>query len=137
VLVSGAAIRYEPSALVWHSHRRDRAALARQLRDDGRAFGVYLITCLQRRTVSRRVIAQFGAIVWLPSLAGRWIRSLLGRDALPPRFTAATIVGALQAPWAHWRTRRRDREMRSGDIQLVRAAKASESAPVGADSSAS
>ena len=113
VLVSGAVAQYEPSALVWHSHRRDHAGLRRQLRDNGRAFGVYLIGCALRRTVPRGVVVRYAVRIWLGWLLGRLARSLVGRDALSPRLRAAELWGAMQAPWAYWRTRRSDRELRS------------------------
>lgn len=114
VLVSGAVAHYEPAALVWHSHRRDRAGLARQLRDNGRAFGVYLIGCAMRRTVPVMRVARYAAIIWLGWLVGRLARSLVGRDRLPAALRAAELWGAMQAPWAYWRTRRSDRALRRG-----------------------
>jgi glycosyltransferase involved in cell wall biosynthesis len=114
VLVSGAVAHYEPSAIVWHSHRRDRAGLARQLRDNGRAFGVYLIGCAIRRTVPVMRVARYASIIWLGWLVGRLARSLVGRDPLPATLRAAELWGAMQAPWAYWRTRSSDRALRRG-----------------------
>jgi glycosyltransferase involved in cell wall biosynthesis len=114
VLVSGALAHYEPSALVWHSHRRDDAGLARQLRDNGRAFGVYLIGCALRGTVPPRKVASYAARIWVGWLVGRLVRSLIGRDALPARLRAAELWGAMQSPWAYWRTHRSDRAIRRG-----------------------
>jgi glycosyltransferase involved in cell wall biosynthesis len=114
VLVSGAVAHYEPGALVWHAHRRDRAGLARQLRDNGRAFGVYLIGCAMRRTVPVMRVVRYAAIIWLGWLVGRLARSLVGRDRLPAALRAAELWGAMQAPWAYWRTRRSDRALRRG-----------------------
>jgi hypothetical protein len=112
VLVSGAVAHYEPSALVWHSHRRDRAGLARQLRDNGRAFGTYLIGCAIRRTVPPMKVARYALVIWLGWLVGRLARSLLGRDRLPPALRASELWGAMQAPFAYWLTRRNDRAVR-------------------------
>ncbi len=41
----GYTLHYDPSALVWHTHRRQFAALHRQVYDNGRSFGCYLIRC--------------------------------------------------------------------------------------------
>jgi glycosyltransferase involved in cell wall biosynthesis len=112
VLCSGAVAHYEPSALVWHVHRRDRAGLARQLRDNGRAFGVYLIGCAMRRTVPAMRVARYASVIWLGWLVGRLARSLVGRDALPASLRAAELWGAVQAPWAYWRTCRSYRALR-------------------------
>ena len=114
VLMSGAVAHYEPSALVWHSHRRDRTALARQLRDNGRSFGVYLIDCAIRRTLPVSRVARYALRIWIGWLVGRVVRSALGRDPLPVRLRAAELWGAMQAPWAYWRTRRSDRAVRRG-----------------------
>ena len=114
VLLSGAVAQYEPSALVWHSHRRDRAGLARQLRDNGRAFGVYLLGCAIRRTVPVAHVARYAVRIWIGWLVGRVVRSLVGRDPLPVSLRAIELWGAMQAPWAYWRTRRSDRVLRRG-----------------------
>lgn len=42
IIVGRMTIGYEPSAVVWHRHRRDMAALERQIESNGRAFGTYL-----------------------------------------------------------------------------------------------
>jgi GT2 family glycosyltransferase len=42
VLRSGAAIAYEPSAIVWHSHRADRAGLLRQMYGYGTGLTAFL-----------------------------------------------------------------------------------------------
>jgi hypothetical protein len=111
VLGTGALIRYEPSALVWHTHRRDPRALERQLRDNGRAFGVYLLTCARRGSVPVDDLARYALRVVLYWTRGL-VRALLGRDALPARMRAAELSGALGAPLAYYRTRSNDRALR-------------------------
>ena len=44
LLAGGKTILYDPAALVWHVHRRSPLILRRQLFDNGRGFGSYLIT---------------------------------------------------------------------------------------------
>lgn len=112
VLCAGVVVHYQPAALVWHSHRSDRRGLRRQLRDNGRAFGVYLMSCASRRTVPRWAVLRYAARTWLPWLLGRLGRSLLGQDALPASQRAAELVGVLQSPWAFIRSRSSDRRLR-------------------------
>jgi glycosyltransferase involved in cell wall biosynthesis len=118
VLRSGAIVRYQPRALVWHFHRRDLAALRRQLGDNGRAFGVYLITRwfeAGRRSVgvSRGAVSRYAIGTWLGWLVGRVVRRLLRREFLSLPLQAAELRGALEAPGAYWATRRRDRRLRA------------------------
>ena len=46
VLVVGHTIVYEPAALVWYTPKRDDASLLRLAYEHGRAFGMYVLTCL-------------------------------------------------------------------------------------------
>lgn len=106
VVAGGWTLRYEPAALVWHQHRREMAALFRQLRDDGRSFGVYLIKRWREGEVPRSEVARFALLRWCPWLAGRIVLGLLGRHSMPPRLLWANLWGALHAPWAYVATHR-------------------------------
>jgi glycosyltransferase involved in cell wall biosynthesis len=114
VLVSGALARYEPRALVWHSHRREMPALHRQLRDNGRGFGVYLMTCAARGTVRRAAVARYAIFVWMRWLGGRVVRRLVRREVLSLPLQLEEIRGAVSAPLAYLATRRRDAAIRAG-----------------------
>ena len=56
-LAAGGTLRYQPSAIVHHYHRREMRALRRQLYDNGRAFGVYLISRVRCGERGEAVIA--------------------------------------------------------------------------------
>jgi glycosyltransferase involved in cell wall biosynthesis len=117
VLASGGVARYEPKALVWHTHRRDFRALRRQLRDNGRSFGVYLLTRWHdtRRHgtgLRRRAVARYAAGTWLRWMVHRVLRRLQRLDPLPLWLQAEEILGMLQAPWAWRATRRADARLR-------------------------
>jgi len=99
LLCAGFVLRYEPAASVRHHHRRTEGELRRQLRDNGRSYGVYLLKIWRRRTVPRPAVARFAA-GWAAWLAGRLALGLLGRHRLPVRLLWAELAGALQAPWA-------------------------------------
>jgi cellulose synthase/poly-beta-1,6-N-acetylglucosamine synthase-like glycosyltransferase len=64
VVARGHTLVYEPAAMVWHLHRRDFAALRRQLYDNGSGFGAYLLTCWRNRTVRRRLLLRFAIREW-------------------------------------------------------------------------
>lgn len=98
LVARGHALVYEPAALVWHLHRRDRASLRRQLHDNGRSFGTYLLTCARNRTVSRRAILSFTLREWL---AGWVFRRLLRPSGFPRSLIAAELAGAFSSPLAY------------------------------------
>ena len=112
VLLEGGEIRYEPQALVWHRHRRDMQGLVKQLQNNGRAYGVFLIKRWRERRIPRREIAAFVLRIWLPWLLGRLGLALLGRHRLPARLVWAELWGAMHAPWAYLATYRHDRRLR-------------------------
>jgi len=112
VLLEGGQIRYEPQALVWHRHRRDMQGLVKQLQNNGRAYGVFLIKRWRERRIPRREIAAFVLRIWLPWLLGRFGLALLGRHRLPARLVWAELWGAMHAPWAYVATCRHDRQLR-------------------------
>lgn len=115
VLVAGLTLRYEPSVVVYHQHRRELEALRRQLYANGRSFGVYLLKIWKQGDVERAAVARFAA-GWVGGwLLKRWIARLLGRLDFPAALVWAELWGACSAPWAYHATYRRDRRMRHGD----------------------
>ncbi len=119
VLASGAVARYAPEALVWHTHRRDFAALRRQLRDNGRSFGVYLMTRWNEATpdgrsgLGRFQVARYATGTWLRWMGGRVVRRFQKQEPLPLWLQAEEIWGMLTAPWAYTATRRSDARLRA------------------------
>jgi glycosyltransferase involved in cell wall biosynthesis len=104
-MANGGVIRYEPRALVWHQHRRSIPGLHKQIYNNGRAFGCYLMKIASKRSVARGALAAFAAKHWI----GGWlIGSLIkGGPGRTPMLVAAEIAGALSSPWAYWKTYRR------------------------------
>lgn len=113
LLAAGHQLRYAPDALVWHQHRRTMPELWRQLYQDGRSFGVYLLKRWRSPGVRRRDVLRFTLARWLPWLVGRCVLGLLGRGALPQPLLYAGLRGALAAPRAYRRTYRRDARIRA------------------------
>jgi glycosyltransferase involved in cell wall biosynthesis len=111
VLLTGRRAHYEPSAIVWHHHRESTAGLRRQMYDNGRAFGTYMLVRLRDRRLSRAVVLrELGR--WAAWLVGRVPRQLLRREKMPLLYIAAELWGALHAPYAYLRTYALDRRLR-------------------------
>lgn len=113
VVAAGLIVRYEPSALVWHRHRRTLDALERQLRADGRAYSIYLMRTFAAGTVRRSAVLVFAYRDWIRWLVRRTVRAARGREPLPFRLVFAPIRGVLSAPTGalrtSWAARRLDR----------------------------
>lgn len=104
LVAAGHALLYEPAALVWHIHRRDAPALRRQITNNGRSFGAYLITCVANRSASKTAIASFATFDWK---LGWLLRRLVRPGRLPRSLVLAEMWGALLSPLAYLRARRR------------------------------
>jgi glycosyltransferase involved in cell wall biosynthesis len=110
LLRAGFTLRYEPSARVRHHHRREMAELRRQLRDNGRSFGVYLLKRWREgRAAERAALAAFFLLRWGPWLTGRLAKGALGLHPLPLPLLWEELAGALSAPRAWGETRRAER----------------------------
>ncbi len=106
LLAAGYTMCYEPSALVWHRHRRDFKALQRQLYFYGRGFGVYLLTLWRNYPDERASVLRYGLEHWiLYSLFRRLKKSLTRSSRYPLRLAWAEFRGALAAPLAYRQAR--------------------------------
>ncbi|MEG4090391.1 glycosyltransferase [Microcoleus sp. Pol12B4] len=98
ILAKGYSTFYEPRAFVWHLHRRSAEALSKQLQDNGRGFGAYVLTCYRNRTVPRWEIWKFAMFQWL----GWWlVRRLKTPGLLPRKLVVSELLGALDSPFAY------------------------------------
>lgn len=95
ILAGGGSIVYEPSMLVHHRHRREMHELRDLLYANGRAFGCYLIGVFRRRSVPRPAVLGYALFIWLPWLASRWLRGLVGLHRLPVSLLWAELRGAV------------------------------------------
>jgi len=103
IVAQGYAIVYDPAMLVWHTHRRYLPALRRQIHDNGRSFGCYLLTCLRNRTVNRLSVLKFFFHDWLIAWNLRNLVRPLRK--LPRRLVLAELAGMLTSPLAYRATR--------------------------------
>jgi hypothetical protein len=101
---------YDPSMLVWHYHRREASALKKQVFDNGRSFGCYLIDCYRKRTVSRWTIIKFFLKEWL----FKWnLKNLFSRrSTIPASYTLNEMRGILTSPFAYIQAKRNDKQIR-------------------------
>ena len=108
IVARGHTILYEPAALVWHVHRRSLALLKRQLYDNGRGFGSYLLTCARNGTIPFSTFLQFVIREWF----GRWLVRRLVRPAyLSRRLVLAELLGAIASPFAYRAAQLRAKEL--------------------------
>jgi glycosyltransferase involved in cell wall biosynthesis len=112
VLAGGLTLRYEPSALIWHQHRRALADLRQQLYANGRSYGVYLLKTWRTGSVERRTVLHFGLRWLLGWVVARVVRALLRRERFPLGLCWAELRGALDAPAAYRATYQHDRRVR-------------------------
>lgn len=109
LVAAGRTLLYEPAALVWHIHRREVSALRRQITNNGRSFGAYLITCIANRSVPTADVAAFAAFDWK---FGWLLRRLARPGRLPRSLVLAELWGALLSPLAYLRAQRRVKAMK-------------------------
>jgi GT2 family glycosyltransferase len=109
VLAAGFTIVYEPSAFVWHHHRREMRALQRQLYAYSKGHVAYHLTTWFRDRDARALI-HLGYTIPKNHLKAilRWARR--SRD-YPLTLILTEIGGNLAGPWALWRARRRARRL--------------------------
>lgn len=109
ILKAGYALVYEPSAFVWHRHRRTPEALQKQLYNYSKGHVAYhLVTLLEAGDV-RAVVR---CLKELPkAYVQRTVARLRGHSAYPLRLLAVELAGTLAGPWALWRSYRRRRRL--------------------------
>jgi len=109
VLKAGHTIVYEPTAWVWHRHRRDPAALRRQIYAYSKGHVAYHLTTLLRDG-DRRALVRLGYSLPKVYLARAWGR-VRGWSEYPLSLILVEIAGTLAGPWALWRARRKVRAL--------------------------
>jgi O-antigen biosynthesis protein len=104
ILKAGYTLVYEPAAYVWHRHRRDLAALRRQLYNYSKGHVAYHFTTLMHDQ-DRRALVRLG--IRLPQTYLQRVKDrLLGRGDYPVSLILLEVAGSLVGPWALWRSRR-------------------------------
>jgi len=122
VLQAGFTLIYEPEAYVWHKHRRDMAALRRQIYAYSKGHIAYHLTTLLRDRDWRVLLHVF--VLMPPWRMWKLIQLIFGKLSgsanYSPALLLVEIAGNLAGPWALWRSHRRvRREGLSGPYRPV------------------
>jgi O-antigen biosynthesis protein len=105
LLASGAAIVYEPGAILWHRHLRDTATLRRQLHGYGVGLGAALTKSLLDRPARALELAVRlpAGLVYLLSPASP--KNRRKQENFPGELTRLELRGVLAGPAAYLRSR--------------------------------
>jgi len=112
ILKAGHTIVYDPTAFVWHRHRRDAAALRHQIHCYSKGHVAYHLTTLLRDG-DRRALVRLGYSLPKIYLRRAYAR-LRGRSDYPLNLILTEVAGTLAGPWALWQSRRRVRRLGPG-----------------------
>jgi glycosyltransferase involved in cell wall biosynthesis len=107
ILKADHTIVYEPSAWVWHRHRRDDLALRNQIRCYSKGHVAYHLTTLMRDG-DVRALVRLGYSLPKTYLSRAYAR-VRGTSDYPLSLIFTEIAGSLAGPWALWQSRRRVR----------------------------
>uniref|UniRef100_A0A7C4RQW0 Glycosyltransferase n=1 Tax=Desulfatirhabdium butyrativorans TaxID=340467 RepID=A0A7C4RQW0_9BACT len=112
-LKEGYTVVYEPSAYVWHKHRKTMSDLQRQIYAYSRGHVAYHLTTLFRDGDFRALTALFYT---LPRYHAARIRDyILGWTNYPLRLAFLEFAGHLAGPWAYWKAHRMVKRMGRSD----------------------
>ncbi|MDQ4077918.1 MAG: glycosyltransferase [Chloroflexota bacterium] len=120
VLKAGYTIIYEPSAYVWHKHRRDMPDLRHQIYNYGKGHVAYHLTTLLRDHDLRVLLHLF--VFMPPGRVWQVIRHLIrlcrGTSKYPLSLRLTEIIGNLVGPWALWQSCRRVKHTRKESCSI-------------------
>lgn len=128
---SGRALAYRPGAIVWHHHRREMEALARQAYGYGVGLGAYLASvgiANPRRVLEMAARLPSASAYALAHTApeaiaaGDLVSTLRGVPSWPRQLTRLQRRGVLAGPAAYLASRRAHRRRARADAERVSAA---------------
>jgi hypothetical protein len=103
VLQKGFKVVYEPQALAWPEHRRERHAVEEQLVGHQLALISFLTKTLKKSAGAER-FAVLAFLLWRVVKPGlRLVRRLVGRDPLPNRVLLRMWGGCIRGLFAYRR----------------------------------
>lgn len=112
-LVQGHRIAFEPNAIVYHEHRRDVAALQRQIYWHGLGLSAYLVRSLLRRPGQLPAFLARTPRGVAYGFSGSSIRNDKKSAGFPAELTRAEWRGVLEGPLAYARGLRAARRIRA------------------------
>jgi hypothetical protein len=114
VLRAGRALVYDPSAVVWHHHRADRAALLDQMFGYGTGLSAFVAKCLLQRETRGEVLRRLP--LGLRRMAGinaQTTERLSAGSTRPDGALLREFLGFAAGPALYLRARRSARQQRA------------------------
>jgi glycosyltransferase involved in cell wall biosynthesis len=84
---------YDPGVMVWHRHRDNLPALYRQVEDNGRGLGSFLLSVLRKKQVKWSTCFYFIVVEWFC----KWILRNLVKGAIPAKLVWGEVWGFLRS----------------------------------------
>jgi GT2 family glycosyltransferase len=114
---SGFSMLYDPAVLVWHTHRKSMNALCKQIQDNGRSTGCYLIHVFRQKRVRRLSILRFFFVEWL----WKWnmMNLLKKRRHLSRKLPLYELWGLLSSPFAYWHSLKVAKRLGSNSSEYI------------------
>lgn len=104
-VAGGFRLRYEPSAWVRHTHRRDRASLLNQVEANGTSYGCFLRTVAEREPGRVTEVRRHRRNWYRNWLVKRVLTTFRSRDRIGLALALAELRGALRSNQAYRQTR--------------------------------
>jgi GT2 family glycosyltransferase len=112
IVSRGYLFVYEPSMMVWHFHRKTEAQLKKQVYDNGRSFGCYIIHCIKKSSLNAPDILYFFFKEWFY----KWnVRNLLSPHKIPRKYSLQELKGMLSSPMAYYETMKWNKKTSVGE----------------------
>lgn len=105
VVSAGHNLRYEPNAWVRHAHRRDRSSLIRQIHANGRSYGCFLQSVVDRDPAMSKLVRSHARIWMTQWLARQLVVGVRNRDRFATTLAWAEFRGAMSCRSAYRQTR--------------------------------
>ncbi len=117
VLKNGFIIKYEPSAYVWHKHRKDMASLRKQIYNYSKGHVAYHLLTFLRNMDLRAIFRIFYRLPsWHLQKLYRYIKFAIKRrpQPYPLQLILCEIKGHLAGPWSLWLSWRHFKRLGNG-----------------------
>jgi cellulose synthase/poly-beta-1,6-N-acetylglucosamine synthase-like glycosyltransferase len=111
---SGYTMLYDPAMLIWHMHRKSMEALWRQVEDNGKSTGCFLIHVFRQKKVRRLSVLRFLVVEWL----WKWnIHNLLKKKKhFSRKISLCELRGLIGSPYAYWLSQKKARQVRLASL---------------------
>jgi GT2 family glycosyltransferase len=105
ILQEGHALKYDPSVIVWHRHRKDFRDLAGQIASWGTAVGAFLTAAaLRYRTLGAKIVA-FAAWWWWFGYFRPFISAVVKPSMIPLSIHWRPLLNTFSGPFQYFRGR--------------------------------